>query len=309
MSIAWGSLVLLILLLPGVLFFVGLYFPEQFTRETAERSPLGQLAAVLLVSFIVHGMLYGLSPTWCRYGVPCPSLADFLQILSVDFSRAGAIERAATNVRSHRWWIFGYQLFAQLLGIGLGWMTGWIAMRLRMKSLMQHTWIYDLSVDDNLTVAYVMTHIRQDDRILMYQGFLRSFALQRDGRFSYIVLTDAARGYMRLGEDAPTTSGVNEWQTIGGTSEPRAGPLATRMLQSRREKTVFVIEGEDIANAVFDRLAVDIPASVAYLSPIEAKLQAEFDKMVRDIVEAEYEASRHPPTDASSGGPGTKRKD
>ena len=33
MSIAWSGIVLLVLLLPGFLFFVGLYFPEKVTRE------------------------------------------------------------------------------------------------------------------------------------------------------------------------------------------------------------------------------------------------------------------------------------
>lgn len=58
MSIAWGSLVLLVVLLPGVLFFVGIYWPEQFTRESEPRSPLGQLAGALLVAFVVHGLAY-----------------------------------------------------------------------------------------------------------------------------------------------------------------------------------------------------------------------------------------------------------
>ena len=65
MSIAWGSLVLLVVLLPGVLFFVGIYWPEQFTRETEVRSPLGQLAGALLVAFLVHGIAYGVLSSLC----------------------------------------------------------------------------------------------------------------------------------------------------------------------------------------------------------------------------------------------------
>ena len=63
MSIAWGSLVLLVVLLPGVLFFVGLHIPEKFTRDAVEQSALGQLAAVLCVSLFAHGALFWLSPT------------------------------------------------------------------------------------------------------------------------------------------------------------------------------------------------------------------------------------------------------
>jgi hypothetical protein len=55
LSLAWGSLVLLIVLLPGILFFAGIYL---FTREAEPRSPLGQIAGALLVAFGIHGTAY-----------------------------------------------------------------------------------------------------------------------------------------------------------------------------------------------------------------------------------------------------------
>lgn len=78
MSIAWGSLVLLIVLLPGVLFFVGLHIPEKFTRDTVEQGALAQLTAVLCVSLFVHGTLFWLSPRVCGSGVPCVDLGQFI---------------------------------------------------------------------------------------------------------------------------------------------------------------------------------------------------------------------------------------
>ena len=261
MSIAWGSLVLLIVLLPGVLFFVGLYLPEQFTRETAERSALGQLAATLLVSFVVHAGLYCVLWLGCRGHFPCISLGRLLDAVSVDRSTTGATT-IADNLHQYRWWILTYVLGSAGLGVAAGYVTGRFAIAGSLRGLTQHGWVYDLSVGDNLTVAYVLTHIRHDDRVLLYQGFLKSFGLQKDGRFAYIILTDAVRGYMRLSPDGPQTGVQNEWKPIGksGISVPAGSDMQRKY--SRRERSYFVVEGEDIANAVFDRLAFDFKGAI-----------------------------------------------
>jgi hypothetical protein len=89
MSLAWGSLVLLILLLPGFLFFVGLVLPEQFARETAERSALGQLAAVLSGSFFIHASLYLLLGAPCGGKIPSVAIQYLFSSLKFDSSPAG----------------------------------------------------------------------------------------------------------------------------------------------------------------------------------------------------------------------------
>ena len=62
---------------------------------------------------------------------------------------------------------------------------------IQINALARHTWIYDLKVGEkrSVTVAYVMTNITHEGRVLMYRGFLKAFGLQQDGRFSYLVLT------------------------------------------------------------------------------------------------------------------------
>jgi hypothetical protein len=66
-SLAWTTIVFLILPLPGFLFFVGLYFHERISRDVAPGSPLGQLAGAVLTAFVIHG---GFSRFWERRAPP-----------------------------------------------------------------------------------------------------------------------------------------------------------------------------------------------------------------------------------------------
>lgn len=251
MSLAWSSLVVLLLLLPGVLYFVGLYMPEQFTRETAERTPLGQLAAVLIVSFTVQGALYWMLSAACRQwtGIPCIDLTIVMRVVLLEKPDA-----LLAQMLTRFWgWIFVYMLAASAIGVALGFATGKAVVHGYLHGITQHPWVYGLSVGDNFTVAYVMTHVRHEDRVLLYQGFLKQFGLQRDGCFSYIVLTDVSRGYMHLDAKAPRTAAAEHWLKIG-KAPASISREAMRGTSLDRVHGYFVIEGEDVANVVFDRL-------------------------------------------------------
>lgn len=52
MSIAWATVVLVVLLTPGFAFVWGFYAPHQVTRESVPASPLGQLAGAVVLSFL-----------------------------------------------------------------------------------------------------------------------------------------------------------------------------------------------------------------------------------------------------------------
>jgi hypothetical protein len=173
-SLAWGSLVVLLLLLPGVLFFVGIYIPEKFTRETAERSPLGQLAAVLVISFGVQGVLYWLLSVLCRRWswLPCVDLHLLTQVLLLDKPNP----QISAMLTAYWGWILLYLLFAALLGAVLGYVvgrtiTGTSFVGPYVRGLSQHPWVYNLSVGDNFTIAYVMTNVRHEDRVKLAYTF------------------------------------------------------------------------------------------------------------------------------------------
>ena len=161
MSLAWGSLVLLLVLLPGVLFFVGLYFPEKFA--------LGQLAGVLLIAILVHGVLYNVSPLLCGKYLPCIDIRLFLRALTLDKPENSSLPAVADNIAENRGWILGYIALSSLFGTGLGWLTGTRVVAGGLSFLTQHRWAYRLSVGDELTTAWVLTGIQDGSRVLMYR--------------------------------------------------------------------------------------------------------------------------------------------
>lgn len=259
MSIAWGSLVLLVVLLPGVLFFVGIYWPEQFTRETEPRSPLGQLAGALLIAFFVHGAAYAVLSSFCGGFFPCISISSLLQTINVDPKDRNEIRAVGEMMRQFRWWILSYVLGTAGLGIILGALYGYVVAKGKFRGFSRHSWIYSLSVD-GLTYAYVLTNVSFEDRVLMYKGFLRAFGLQQDGRFSYIVLTDVTRMYMKLAPAGSETSGMELQKIIGASSPGQVILPAEPSKPKKRLQSLFVIEGEDVSNAVFDVLETEAQA-------------------------------------------------
>lgn len=273
MAIAWGSLVLLVLLLPGVLFFVGIYWPEKFTREAEQRSPLGHLAAVLLLAFFIHGTSYALLSGWCGETWPCISVEALLQILHPDQRQFPA---TSAMLREFRWWIMLYMLWASFVGFAAGGLYGYGVATGRFRRLTRHPWVYELGTD-GLTYAYVLTNIQHEDRILMYKGFLVSFGLQQDGRFSYIILRDITRYYMILGEPGPVTSALAHQKVIGSNSADTITD-PTGVKQMKKVQSHFIIEGEDVANVVFDQLAIDAkPMSMSEFRQFVRDLEKEID--------------------------------
>ena len=177
--------------------------------------------------------------------------------------------------RQNVWWILSYQLVTSAAGLVLGAIYSQLTASGVLRRLVRHRWIYELNTE-GFTYAHVMTHVRQDSRILMYKGFLVTFGLQQDGRFSYIVLRDVVRLYMDLQPDGPKTSEEKEQKKIGSSGGARVDdPAASKQL--RKLHSYFVIEGEDIANAVFDRLEARVTAPRNFNEVVE-RVRREMDE-------------------------------
>lgn len=278
MSIAWGSLVLLILLLPGILFFVGALFPEQFTRDAEQRSPLGQLGGTLFIAFFVHGALYATLTTFCGGWLPCISIEALLVAINATPEFPGAIEATARMLAMYRWAIVGYAFLTCIMGIGAGYLYGRLVSSKKISALTRHPWIYDLGAD-GLTYAYVMTHVRQEERVLMYKGFLKAAGLRVDGRFSYLILRDVTRYYMSLETEAPRTSAAEHHKRIGESQRPGDDPSRPNHDAIASSRSLF-IEGEDIANAMFEKLSVKRSKDLFDF----AKIVEEERKLIQDSI-------------------------
>jgi hypothetical protein len=276
MNLAWGGIVLLVLLLPGFLFFVGLYFPERFTRQLAERSPLGQLAGTVLVAFTVHGLVYALAQGRCT--TACVRLDHLLVLMSVVQPSLEAVGEVTHWLSVNRWSIVGYVLATGTIGLLGGVLTGWLVVNGNLRFLAQHTWVYSLLLKEpegkgagtqEWTTAYILTTIRQEDRIVLYRGYLKAFGIKSDGTFSYLVLAQPVRLYMTLSADKPATSPKDQWHTIstsgfGGLASPLPAGMA-----------YLHVDGSQIANAMFDRETVPKPPTTQEYTAIEKKAEEE----------------------------------
>ena len=285
MSIAWSTVAFLVLLLPGFLFFIGLYLPENFTRETAPKSPFGQLAATVLVAFSVHGFLYALSWSLSAGWLPEVRLDHLLQLLQVEALTQQEFADIIRGIETFRWWILGYVIGTSLLGLWAGYETGCLIVGGPLRRLAEHSWVYDLRIEGGnertpglalkvlgvarrawaalrrrvpgrarartdlrtITVSYVLTDIEHDERYLMYRGFLKAFGISKEGKPLYLVLSNVMRSYMILKADAPETAGTAAWKLIGTSTESAPD------LPGPRLSSYLTVSGEHITNVMFDR--------------------------------------------------------
>lgn len=254
MSLAWSTVALLVLLLPGFLFFVGLYLPERISRDVIPGGTLTQLGGIVLISFFVHALLYAVLMSVCSTlpWLPCISFDTALSTFSPDLKEAATPATLARNMGENRWWILAYFLGTSSFGLVIGLVTGKLIVKGPFRFLAKHSWIYDLvdSDDSSFTLAYVLTNVRTDNRILMYRGYLQEYCFTPEGKISYLVLMACSRYYLKLENKKPATSAPKDWLVIGQSSD---GQMADA---SEKQWSFMVIEGEDIANVVFDRHAL-----------------------------------------------------
>ena len=253
MSLAWSTVALLVLLLPGFLFFVGLSLSERISGDIMPGGTLTQLGGTVLVAFFVHALLYSGLTTLCGWSnLPCISFEYALSTFSPDLDKAVAPSELGRNISEYRWWIVAYFVATSLLGLVLGMLAGKGPLRLIAK----HSWIYKL-VDENdgsFVLAYILTNVRTDKRVLMYRGFLQEYCFTPDGKISYLVLSGCSRYYLKLENEKPVTTAADDWLVIGQSSDG----LATDVSNNEKQWSFMVIEGEDIANVVFDRYTLTL---------------------------------------------------
>ena len=262
MAIAWATVATLVLLLPGFLFFTGFSAPAKFSRDTTPRSAIGQLAAIVLVSFFVHALLvllnHGLS-TVCR-AIPEVDLRLVLSALQSGARGSAGVQELAQNLDEHTFAVASYIGVSVGLGFGIGYVTSKAAIAGPLDFLLEHRWVYQLTIATASrfapSYAYILTKLSHEGRYVIYKGPLYQFGLRQDGRFAYLVLRQAERFYLHLGPDKPTTIGPGA--VIGST---RTAGNVDELFQSREIDFLYV-NGDEIANVMFERYGFLTPASI-----------------------------------------------
>jgi hypothetical protein len=249
MSLAWGTISVLVLLLPGFVFFATGYLPGRFSREASPLNPIGQAATAVLVSLFVHGGLLLLLPgEKCSGWVKCPDLGAVLALLQVAPSRPEALPDLATQIIDSLPQVLAYFVAACAMGGATGLVWGLLFVRTPLRTLAQHGWVSGLVKRKRAwTFTHVLSGVSAGDFVLIYRGRLEDFGLLANGRFSYIVLTEASRSYLNF-KHGPRSASVED-HGLGAGGFGVDGD--DRLLES-----YLVIEGEDIQNAVFERYEV-----------------------------------------------------
>lgn len=247
MSLAWTTVVLLVLLLPGFLFFVGVYAPERISRDIVQDSALARLAGAVLVSFLAHSVAVVINGFLCsRFSfVPCIDLQYVFAALQLAGSEKYSLATLGAIVSHYSGWILLYIALTASSGYLIGWVVGRQILRGTLRSFARHGWIYDLIAAKRHGAyihAYVLTQMRHENKVLMYRGFLKEFYAAPDGRVAYLVMKDCLRYYLRLEDEAPVTSEDNSWLV---TEDSTA-------IEEPAQWSYLMIKGEDIANVVFE---------------------------------------------------------
>jgi hypothetical protein len=233
-------------LLPGFAFLFGYTRPGRKIREISSLSASDAIAGVIFVALIAHLLFFAFVSflaTILGFFIPEPSLYVLFELL---YGQNLSYELIRAQVQPFMLHIASYFIVIVAITYLFGRLTS-----VHYKKYSDHMWAYDLSGNDggqekrHLVQAFVMTNVQDSNKILMYRGGLEYFRLKPDGTIAYLILDRAARFYMKLEDNHATMSSENDYRIVGGTSQ---GVLVSNRL---------IIEGEDIANVVFQETNLD----------------------------------------------------
>ena len=235
MSIAWATVAIILLLLPGVFFFIGLASYERLSREIIRSSVVSEIALAAAIAGAIHFVAL------CSLGAFGFRLSRFIApvVLSAEKLSSDLVPQIAERLVPTAL----YLATTTTIGFGLGFFVAIGVVAGPLRRLARHKWIYDLVDADRkskIVTAYVMTTIVEASKIIMYKGRVHDIFLQADGNISYIVLRNSFRYYMAFEGGNLITS--KQLELFGARQSRRPEHVWDRLL----------IEGKNIANVLFD---------------------------------------------------------
>jgi NADH:ubiquinone oxidoreductase subunit 5 (subunit L)/multisubunit Na+/H+ antiporter MnhA subunit len=223
MSLAWTTILIIALLLPGVFFFIGLSLKERFSREVVRSNAIGEVGLAILVALILHLLAYA-AVTAVGF-----DLAEFIGPLTTHDNAINLHSAVKIVVRGSI-----YTIIMGVIGFGIGLGAA------SLPVFARHKWITTVndSMQDGIVTAYVMTTTVQNNRALMYKGVLSEFYLTLDGSLTYIILKNCSRFFMKMDGDGPTTTA--QLKLFGSAQD------------NRESWDYLFIDAKNIANVLFD---------------------------------------------------------
>jgi hypothetical protein len=234
MSIAWTTVIVIVLLLPGLGFMLGYAAQERYSRELIRSNAIGDVGMAVFCAIVSHlaALLFIVNALHFDPSVYYRPLLDY------DRTERWLLEE---QMYARLWPTAGYILGVTVVAFFCGRSVAWGVMfgPRWLRSFATHKWAYDLLKEvkgGGVVTTTVLTEMSEGQRILMYLGHLEEFYLEANGTFAYIVLKNCYRFYMELGEDVPVPSLLQQPLSIAGT----------------RRWEHFTIAGDKIANVLFD---------------------------------------------------------
>lgn len=273
MAIGWSTVVVLVFLLPGFLFFTGFLSAERVSRDTTPRSAIGQLAGTVLVSIISHalGLFLG-HLSALLFDFPSPSWSVALGALLAGTPSGMSSEDLGVSMTTFWPWIFAYLVTVSGIGfqsgrvLGLlavaddrGW-KGWV--NRRVGFLIEHRWVYQVFPDASRgfapTYAHLLTRTNRGGDWLLYSGPMYRCGLLPDGRFAYYVLRQPECRVLSMKEDGELKLTMRS-PVLGAST-------AAKLIDHQ----FLYLDADQVANAFFNRYSV-APTSVDEVERLIAK--------------------------------------
>jgi hypothetical protein len=234
-SIALSTVLILLLLLPGFFFVLGLYAPERFARDAAPQNPVAAFAATVCFSFLSHALL-----TFAIHvlGKSVPWQTIITGLYAAPPTAVGAGSNLGSLLEEHPFAVCGYVVSSWAAGFILGIITGTSLLRLGLQRLViRHPWAHSFKAGTTgtITFAHVLSEVAHEGRVLLYRGLLRYFGLRADGTFAYIVLSATEQRFLHV--DGPTPK-TGKLRVIGASVS--ADPVLLRDKSTRSADQEFL---------------------------------------------------------------------
>lgn len=221
MSLAWGTVLLILLVMPGFAALFAFYTGSRSSRDATPKSASAELAIVVALAFVFHFLavialllangLYDLGTALANSHAP--SWNDGMMhgaIDSLDDVLQQCDDKVLCNpislVQAHPLTVVGFGVYLIAVTAAALFLALWLIRRLEGPWNVQirflHGWAGDFFVGDPpaLITATVLTDISHKDLIVAYSGTLFDLHLNRERNIENLVLVNPQKRVFRLTE-------------------------------------------------------------------------------------------------------------